>query len=81
MADRRYVLSGVAAAVFSSAAHAAPRRARVPKVSKTRAQYQDHPMDIRSCATCAQFVAPGGCKVVIGKVSPDGWCALYDLAD
>ena len=58
---------------------AAPAKLR--KSSKLEAQYQDQPKDIRSCATCTLFTAPDGCKVVEGKVSPDGWCKLYDLAD
>jgi len=51
------------------------------KSSKQEAQYQDQPKDIRACATCTLFTAPDECKVVEGKVSPDGWCKLYDLAD
>jgi hypothetical protein len=26
-------------------------------------------------------VAPHACKVVEGKISPDGWCKAYAMAD
>ncbi len=83
MATRRRFVSGLAAAGVLAAASARaaikpkPRR----KVSQARAKYQDHPMDIRACATCTLFQAPDGCKAVLGKVSPDGWCDLFEIAD
>jgi hypothetical protein len=51
------------------------------KISKQQAQYQDRPRDIRMCSTCTFFETPSGCKVVAGKVNPDGWCNLFALAD
>jgi 23S rRNA C2498 (ribose-2'-O)-methylase RlmM len=62
---------------------AAPALAAKPRkrVSKTAALYQDGPKDIRSCASCTLFERPDRCKAVIGKVSPNGWCRLYDMAD
>ena len=70
-------LVGVAGAVAAApAASAKPR-----PMSKTRARYQDKPKDIQNCASCAQFQAPDRCKVVIGKVSPDGWCRLFEMVD
>jgi hypothetical protein len=50
-------------------------------MSKTQAEYQDSPKDIQMCATCTLFVAPHACKVVEGKISPDGWCKAYAMAD
>jgi hypothetical protein len=48
------------------------------KTSKEQAKYQDHPNGSQSCASCEQFVAETStCKVVEGKVSPGGWCALW----
>ncbi len=80
MRTRRTVLSGLAAAGL---AVAAPALAAGPKkpITKQAAQYQDQPKDVRSCASCTLFVRPDRCKAVIGKVSPDGWCRLYDMAD
>lgn len=80
MPVRRRVLLGLAGAGLAIAAPvlAAPPRKRV---SKAAALYQDQPKDIRSCASCTLFVRPDRCKAVIGKVSPNGWCKLYDMAD
>ena len=58
-----------------------PALSKPRPISKAKAGYQDQPKDIQNCASCAQFMAPDGCKVVIGKVSPDGWCRLYELVD
>ena len=80
MPVRRKVLTGLAAAGLAAAAPALAAKPRKP-ISKKAAQYQDQPKDIRSCASCTVFVRPDRCKTVIGKVSPDGWCKLYDMAD
>ena len=74
-------LAGGAAIVCAAQPAAAAVKVPKHKVSKAKAKYQDHPQDIRACATCTLFVPPDGCKAVLGKVSPDGWCALFDLAD
>jgi hypothetical protein len=48
------------------------------KVSKAQAKYQDKPKGNQDCAKCMQFVAAdNSCKVVEGKVSPQGWCQLW----
>ena len=51
------------------------------RLTKPMAHYQTTPNGIQSCATCSLFVAPSACKVLIGKVSADGWCSLYDMVD
>jgi len=51
--------------------------AQASKVSKDQAKYQDKPKGDQRCDGCAQFLAPDGCKVVDGKISPSGWCMLY----
>jgi len=66
---------GVSSAFFA-------RRAKVSdKMTKARAEYQDRPNGIYSCATCTLFEKPNSCKVVEGDVSPDGWCTAFALAD
>jgi hypothetical protein len=40
-------------------------------------QYQDQPKNGQVCATCTHFVAPSGCVLVEGTISPGGWCSLY----
>jgi hypothetical protein len=79
--SRRRVLIGLAAAGLAGAAGPALAAGPRKRVSKTVALYQDQPRDIRSCASCTLFVRPDRCKAVLGKVSPDGWCKLYDMAD
>jgi hypothetical protein len=51
------------------------------KMTRRRAEYQDTPNGIYSCATCTLFVPPSACKVVEGEVSPDGWCKAFAVAD
>lgn len=53
-------------------------RAQSGKVSKAQAKYQDTPKGNQNCAKCLHFVAADNtCKVVEGKVSPQGWCQLW----
>lgn len=46
-------------------------------------QYRDKPNGKQQCSNCIQFIPNktpddhGGCKVVAGKVSPQGWCSAY----
>jgi hypothetical protein len=47
------------------------------KVSKAAMKYQDHPNGAEKCANCMQFVAPDACKIVEGKISPDGYCIAW----
>jgi hypothetical protein len=57
-------------------------RAQQPaKMSKAQAEYQDSPKGIQSCATCSLFEEPDQCRIVDGKVSPNGWCKAYAMAD
>lgn len=52
-------------------------RAQSGKVSKTQAKYQDKSKGNQNCSKCLHFVADNTCKVVEGKVSPQGWCQLW----
>lgn len=47
------------------------------KASKEAMKYQDQPKGDQKCSNCMQFVAPDGCKVVDGKISPDGYCIAW----
>ena len=48
------------------------------KLSKTQAQYQDQPKGEQKCGNCMHFIAGSNtCKVVEGKISPNGWCMLW----
>lgn len=54
------------------------REARAQKASKADVKYQDTPKDGQKCSGCVYFQAPSTCGVVEGKISPDGWCAMYN---
>ena len=47
------------------------------KVPKESMKYQDKPNGEKQCSNCAQFVPPGGCKVVEGPISPQGYCLAW----
>lgn len=48
------------------------------KVKKAQSKYQDTPKGNQNCAKCLHFVAAdNSCKVVEGKVSPQGWCQFW----
>jgi hypothetical protein len=47
------------------------------KASKEAMKYQDKPNGEMKCSNCLQFVAPSGCKVVEGNVSPEGYCIAW----
>lgn len=47
------------------------------KITQKEAEYQPTPKDGQSCANCQFFQPPTGCKVVLGKVSPQGWCSFF----
>jgi hypothetical protein len=47
------------------------------KASQQAMKYQDKPNGEMKCSNCLQFVPPNGCKVVEGKVSPEGYCIAW----
>jgi len=47
------------------------------KTAQKLVQYQQTPKKDQKCSICLHFVPPDGCKVVEGKINPEGWCALY----
>lgn len=80
--SRREVLRGALAvgcsllvpAFLSSPAHSATTK----KASPASVKYQTHPKGEQKCGKCANFIAESNtCKVVEGKISPDGWCVMW----
>ncbi len=51
------------------------------QASQAEALYQDQPKNGLSCAACALFRPPAACAVVMGAISPTGWCRFFDLPD
>lgn len=52
--------------------------AMASKMSPKAMQYRPTPNGNQRCDNCANFQAPGACKVVDGTISPAGWCILYN---
>ena len=75
--SRRAALRGAVAALLAGISPAAA----ADKMTRAQAEYQDTPNGIYSCGLCSLFEAPGGCKVVEGEVSKDGWCRVFALQD
>lgn len=78
--SRRQVMSGAATSLAGAAllvvtgVHA---EAQTAKMTQQAAKYQSTPKGSQKCATCTNFQPPDSCKVVQGKVSPNGWCQMY----
>ena len=47
------------------------------KMAQKLVQYQQTPKKDQKCSTCLQFVPPDSCKLVEGKINPEGWCSLF----
>jgi High potential iron-sulfur protein len=47
------------------------------KFSQAMAKYQPTPRGADRCANCSLYESAGTCRVVEGKVEPNGWCSLY----
>jgi hypothetical protein len=73
-ATRRQILRAGLAVVGGVAAISA--RAQ-DKIEQSQVQYQPTPKDGNKCSTCVNFEAPAACKIVSGKISPEGWCIAY----
>jgi len=74
--SRRSVLQCTVAAAGASVL-GVPAAAQGTKSPQQSARYQDHPNGNQHCGICRQFQPPSSCKVVAGKISPNGWCSLY----
>lgn len=48
------------------------------KESKREARYQNHPHGRERCGRCVHFLAPNGCEIVEGRISPRGWCRHFE---
>ncbi len=66
------IVAGAAGIVAAPAAWAEDE-----KIAQELVQYQNEPKDGQKCSGCAQWVDPNACKVVAGKISPNGYCVAY----
>lgn len=44
---------------------------------KETVKYTDHGTKQEHCSICVHFVGPSTCEVVLGQVSPQGWCNQF----
>ncbi len=47
------------------------------KTSQQVAGYQNTPSGGNRCGNCVQFQPPAACRLVAGRISPQGWCRLF----
>jgi hypothetical protein len=73
-ATRRSVLRAAVAAAAGIAA--VPAEAQ-EKLAQSVVQYQTQPKEGKMCSTCVNFEPPAACKLVTGKIDPNGWCLIY----
>lgn len=74
--NRRSALKSIAA-LAGIAVIPVSRQAHSAKVPQASVQYQDKPKGEQRCDNCAHWEAPNACKVVEGKIAPEGWCSIW----
>jgi hypothetical protein len=77
--SRRRLLTGaLVTGGLATAALATGGSASTPtKVAQKTASYQATPKGSARCNVCSLWQAPESCKLVVGPISPTGWCSLY----
>jgi hypothetical protein len=74
--DSKKAASTSTGAPATSNESAAPATAK--KLSQMSVQYQAQPKGEQKCGQCANFIAESNsCKLVDGRISPEGWCSLW----
>lgn len=77
---RGTLMLGCSLLVPAALYHSAPALADtgVKKLAKSGVKYQSSPKGASKCGGCVNFIAASNsCKMVEGKISPDGWCMLW----
>ena len=74
---RQMLRTGMMVVAGAGVAIASTARAQDEKIAQELVQYQDHPKDGQKCNACAQWVEPNACKIVAGKIAPEGYCVAY----
>jgi hypothetical protein len=54
--------------------------ARAAKLPQTSVAYRTAPNGNKECSDCKFFMAPDSCQKVAGKISPRGYCILWQKA-
>jgi hypothetical protein len=71
----RTVLGAAAAAGAALTAMTGPAAAK-DKLTQAEAHYQNHPNKGQHCGGCVHYLF-GGCALVAGSISSNGWCKLF----
>ena len=50
----------------------------IKMISKAEARYQEAPKGTKRCRACSMFRDPQSCTLVIGKISPHGYCQHWE---
>jgi hypothetical protein len=77
MFSRRRFLARAALGSLSAALASLSVPASAQQLAQSQVGYQDQPHDGKRCDLCSHFVKPGGCKLVAGPISAQGWCRLF----
>ncbi len=59
----------------------AARAQDAEKLAQNVVQYQETPKDGAKCSACVNYIDPGACKIVAGKINPNGWCVAFAPKD
>jgi hypothetical protein len=73
--SRRALVGG--ACLLVTCATAGAVAAAPSKVPQRDAGYRNSPQGGARCERCSQFIAPSNCKLVVGPISPSGWCSFF----
>jgi hypothetical protein len=79
LSRRELLASGLVALPVAAGILARTRRWSAPsrRWRKSSCSTRRLPRKIRSARSAFHFVAPDACKMVEGKIDPNGWCSLY----
>ncbi|MBS0644323.1 MAG: hypothetical protein U1E70_22285 [Acetobacteraceae bacterium] len=71
-------VGGAAAAGAAHAAGAGVQHFAQDKIAPAAVQYVDKTKNpAQRCDNCVNWEAPAGCKIVSGKIAPEGWCIAW----
>lgn len=78
--EKRASLRGMVRAglgVLAAGATIGRASAQDQKIAQSLVQYQATPKEKAQCDGCTNWAPPNACKIVVGDISPKGWCVAY----
>jgi hypothetical protein len=67
----------IALGLAAAAPAAAEETPEADKIAPADAHYRDRPNGSQRCAICLQFMPPDRCRIVKGRIVPQGWCQFF----